>query len=440
MPASMANSKSNRGSLLQSFQPVICDGNQVRLLRSGGEYFDALVVAFEAARTSIGLETYIFADDPVALRVADALVAAAQRGISVRVVVDGIGTPALSAGIADRFVQAGVEVATYGPVRSRLSLDREHLRRLHRKLVCVDDAVAFVGGINLLGDYFDPNHGELEFPRLDYAVRLTGPLVPEVSRALARLWRQVTGQAALPSQVASTELQQSSSGPPQHPPPHPPPHPSDPPPPHAPPPHLTPAMSRQASRGLRAGLLLRDNLIHRRSIERAYLKAIGGAKHEVLIANAYFFPGRRFRRAMVEARRRGVPVRLLLQGRMEYTLPHLATQSLYPPLLDAGIEIIEYHRSFLHAKVAVVDDWATVGSSNIDPFSLLLAREANVVVFDAGFAAELRGQLLFAIADGGKPIEREQLERRSLWQRFKGWVAYRVLRLGVIVSGHGSSY
>ena len=199
-------------------------------------------------------------------------------------------------------------------------------------------------------------------------------------------------------------------------------------------------MARQASRGLRAGLLLRDNLIHRRSIERAYLKAIGGAKHEVLIANAYFFPGRRFRRAMIEARRRGVPVRLLLQGRMEYTLPHLATQSLYPPLLDAGIEIIEYHRSFLHAKVAVVDDWATVGSSNIDPFSLLLAREANVVVFDAGFAAELRSQLLVAMADGGRLIEREQLERRSLWQRFKGWVAYRVLRLGVIVSGHGSSY
>jgi cardiolipin synthase len=409
MPASMANSKSNRGSLLQSFQPVICDGNQVRLLRSGGEYFDALVVAFEAARTSIGLETYIFADDPVALRVADALVAAAQRGVSVRVVVDGIGTPVLAAGLADRFAQSGVEVATYGPVRSRLSLDREHLRRLHRKLVCVDDAVAFVGGFNLLGDYFDPNHGELESPRLDYAVRLTGPLVPEVSRALARLWRQVTGQAALPAQEMS-------------------------------PPHLTPAMSRQASRGLRAGLLLRDNLVHRRSIERAYLKAIGGAKHEVLIANAYFFPGRRFRRAMVEARRRGVPVRLLLQGRIEYTLPHLATQSLYPPLLDAGIEIIEYHRSFLHAKVAVVDDWATVGSSNIDPFSLLLAREANVVVFDAGFAAELRGQLLIAMADGGKPIEREQLERRSLWQRFKGWVAYRVLRIGVIVSGHGSSY
>jgi cardiolipin synthase len=199
-------------------------------------------------------------------------------------------------------------------------------------------------------------------------------------------------------------------------------------------------MSRPAGRGLRAGLLLRDNLVHRRSIERAYLKAIGSAKREVLIANAYFFPGRRFRRALIEASRRGVPVRLLLQGRIEYTLPHLATQAMYPPLLAAGIEIVEYHRSFLHAKVAVVDDWATVGSSNSDPFSLLLAREANVVVFDAGFAAELRGRLLAAMADGGKPVEREQLERRSIWQRFKGWVAYRVLRFGVIVSGHGSSY
>lgn len=431
-PKSKSMLMPNRGSLLQGLRPVICDGNQVILLQSGGEYFDALLVAIEAARTSIGLETYLFADDPVAQRVAGALVAAAQRGVSVRLVVDGIGTPALAEGLADRFTQAGVEVATYGPVRSRLSLNREHLRRLHRKLVCIDGAVAFVGGINVLGDQFDPNHGELDSPRLDYAVRFTGPLVLEVSRALARLWQQVTGQAASLAQQ-----------------------PSDPPPPHASPPfpskphpsqplpsspHLTPAMSRPTSRGLRAGLLLRDNLVHRRSIERAYLKAIGSAKREVLIANAYFFPGRRFRRALIEARRRGVPVRLLLQGRIEYTLPHLATQAMYPPLLAAGIEIVEYHRSFLHAKVAVVDDWATVGSSNIDPFSLLLAREANVVVFDDGFAAELRGRLLAAMADGGKRVEREQLERRSVWQRFKGWVAYRVLRFGVIVSGHGSRY
>lgn len=422
----------NRGSLLQGLRPVISDGNQLILLQSGGEYFDALLLAIEAARTSIGMETYIFADDPVAKQVAGALLAAAQRGVSVRLVVDGIGTPALAAGLADRFAQAGVEVATYGPVRSRLSLNREHLRRLHRKLVCIDDAVAFVGGINVLGDQFDPNHGELEYPRLDYAVRFSGPLVLEVSQALARLWQQVTGRA-------TSLAQQPSDPPPPHasPPFPPPPHPSQPLPPL---PHLTPAMSRQASRDLRAGLLLRDNLVHRRSIERAYLKAIGSAKREVLIANAYFFPGRRFRRALIEARRRGVPVRLLLQGRIEYTLPHLATQAMYPPLLAAGIEIVEYHRSFLHAKVAVVDDWATVGSSNIDPFSLLLAREANVVVFDAGFAAELRSRLLAAMADGGKPVEREQLERRSVWQRLKGWIAYRVLRFGVIVTGHGSSY
>jgi cardiolipin synthase len=191
---------------------------------------------------------------------------------------------------------------------------------------------------------------------------------------------------------------------------------------------------------MRAMLLLRDNLANRRAIEREYLRAIGNARREVLIANAYFFPGRRFRRALAEAARRGVRVRLLLQGRAEYVLPHLATQALYDPLLRAGVEIVEYHRSFLHAKVAVVDDWATVGSSNIDPFSLLLAREANVVVLDAGFAATLRGRVLASMAEGGRPVLHDELARRPWTQRLWGWFATRMLRLGVAVSGHSKRY
>jgi cardiolipin synthase len=187
-------------------------------------------------------------------------------------------------------------------------------------------------------------------------------------------------------------------------------------------------------------LLLRDNLANRRAIERAYLKAIGSARREVLIANAYFFPGRRFRRALAEAARRGVRVRLLLQGRAEYVLPHFATQALYDPLLHAGVEIVEYHRSFLHAKVAVVDDWATVGSSNIDPFSLLLAREANVVVLDAGFAATLRERVLASMAEGGRPVLHDEHAKRPWTQRLWGWFATRMLRLGVVVSGHRNRY
>jgi cardiolipin synthase len=191
---------------------------------------------------------------------------------------------------------------------------------------------------------------------------------------------------------------------------------------------------------MRAMLVLRDNLANRRAIERAYLKALGGARREVLIANAYFFPGRRFRRALAEAARRGVRVRLLLQGRAEYVLPHLATQALYDPLLGAGVEIVEYHRSFLHAKVAVIDDWATVGSSNIDPFSLLLAREANVVVVDAGFAATLRERLLASMAEGGRAVLPEEHARRPWTRRLAGWFATLMLRLGVMASGHRERY
>lgn len=155
--------------------------------------------------------------------------------------------------------------------------------------------------------------------------------------------------------------------------------------------------------------MLRDNLLHRRHIERAYRKAIGAAREEIIIANAYFLPGRKLRQALIEAVRRGVRVRLLLQGRYEYFMQYHAVRTVYGSLLAAGVEIHEYSASFLHAKVAVIDadshlpgakPWATVGSSNLDPLSLLLAREANVVVEDATFAADLRQRLLEAMRKG----------------------------------------
>ena len=150
-----------------------------------------------------------------------------------------------------------------------------------------------------------------------------------------------------------------------------------------------------------AKFVIRDNLRHRRDIERAYLAAIRTAKHEILIANAYFFPGVRFRRALIAAAARGVTVTLLLQARVEYRLLHYASRALYGQLLAAASMIAEYHRSFLHAKVAVIDDrWATVGSSNIDPYSLLMAREANVFVRDPHFADQLRIELLQMIDTG----------------------------------------
>ncbi len=183
---------------------------------------------------------------------------------------------------------------------------------------------------------------------------------------------------------------------------------------------------------------MRDNVRHRHDIEEAYLHAIARAHREVVIANAYFLPGRRIRNALCDAARRGVRVILLLQGRVEYILVHYACRALYGEFLDAGVEIHEYTRSYLHAKVAVVDDsWATVGSSNFDPVSLMLAREANVVVQDPAFARELRGSLQQAIEAGAEAVQRERWARMGLPMRMATRAAYVLLRFLAGVSSYG---
>jgi cardiolipin synthase len=183
-------------------------------------------------------------------------------------------------------------------------------------------------------------------------------------------------------------------------------------------------------------LVLRDNLRNRTRIERAYRRAIGRAREEIIIANAYFVPGGKMRRALVSAARRGVRVRLLLQGRYEYFMQYYASRPIYGALLRAGVEIHEYSPSFLHAKVAVIDGrWATVGSSNLDPLSLLLAREANVVVDDMAFSAQLRDCLVRAITESGGAMNPDEFRNRPLRQRFKENLALGLMRLGLAIQG-----
>jgi cardiolipin synthase len=187
----------------------------------------------------------------------------------------------------------------------------------------------------------------------------------------------------------------------------------------------------------RAALVIRDNVRHRADIETAYLDAIEAAKDEIVIANAYFFPGRRLRHALIDAAQRGVRVILLLQGRVEYMLLHYASRALYGTLLEAGIEIREYHKSFLHAKVAVIDGhWATVGSSNIDPFSLALAREANIVVEDHDFAQQLRRSLHDVMEEGATVVASQHWFRQPIWKRVPIWIGYGIARLAMGVIGY----
>jgi cardiolipin synthase len=368
------------------------DGNRIALVKSGIEYFPELVAGIDAARSEIHLETYIFDDDGTGRSVAAALGRAARRGVATHVMVDGFGSQDLDRNLVREMTRAGVEFLVYRRQISPWTLRRTRLRRLHRKIALVDRKVAYVGGINVMDEVAGPDGSVL--PRFDYAVRVEGPLVAEIDRALRRLWDRV-----IAAQIRA----------------------------HAPK-HRAPIPASPAG-SQRAAFLVRDNIMHRRDIEQAYLAAIAAARTEILIANAYFLPGLAIRRALFDAAARGVRVTLLLQGKVEYILQHYATRALYGSFLDAGIEIHEYQKSFMHAKVAVVDGhWSTVGSSNIDPFSLLLAREANVVIEDAGFARELRDDLVAAIAEGATQIRRERWRDESVITRIMAWGSYELVR------------
>lgn len=392
-------------------------GNLVDLLRNGQEFFPALIAAIDAAQVHVVVETYIYADDDVGTRVGDALIGAAQRGVDVRLVVDGFGAGDMPAALQDRLRAGGVLLEIYRPLRG-FKFARRHLRRLHRKIAVIDGKVAFVGGINIIDDH---NHGPIELPELgpryDFAVRVRGPLVAQIALASARLWFRIAQRRGLRETAnAFAEVETLTRG-------------------------ARLARGDIQPDGVPAALLMRDNLRNRRTIEREYLYALGSARHDVILANAYFLPGHKMRRALLACRERGVRVRLLLQGMVEYRLQHYATHALYARLLEAGVEIYEYEESFLHAKVAVVDDtWATVGSSNMDPFSLLLAREANVAVYDAAFADTLRARLERAMEQRSARVMPEVHARLPRLRRFANWAAYYVLRLGVVIAGVTGRY
>ena len=376
-------------------------GNRLTLLNSGHEYFPALLAAIESARHEIFLESYIFADDAIGHEVANSLRRAAQRGVEVNVTVDGFGARNFSENFLPSLNQAGVRALFYRRELSRYRLKRHRLRRLHRKLAVVDARVAFVGGINIVDDNNAPVHMR---PRFDYAVQIEGPVLQQVHRAVRRMW-EIVSWANFRRRFrlrADTE----------------------------------PCVDIAGSQ--RAAFLIRDNIRHRNDILNAYLEAIDNAQREILIANAYFLPGVRFGRALYAAARRGVRITVLLQGKTDHPLLRYATQTLYATALKAGIRIFEYQRSFMHAKVAVIDgEWATVGSSNIDPFSLLLAKEANVVIKDRRFAGELRASLKEAIANGAHEMLPDDLSRQPWASRLLRWLSYAVVRAMVGIAGYG---
>ncbi len=369
------------------------DNNDVTLLESGTAFFPALVAAIDAAQYDILFETYIFAEDPTGDLVRDALIRAAGRGVKVRVLVDWIGTEHRTAKrLGGIFLQGGVHYRVFNPWCKR------GIARSHRKIAVIDRAVAFVGGINVNDDWLcdHAEHKRLAAPRWDFTVQVRGPLVAQIHDEAQGQWLRA-GHLKFRQRIELFKEMRKK-----------------------------PVQSCEFP--AKAAFVVRDNLRNRSTIQRAYLQALGRAKDSVLLATPYFAPGRKFRKALAHAARRGVKVTLLI-GVGEFVIQDMVAHSFYPKLLADGIKVVEYQKTQLHAKVAVVDDdWATVGSSNCDGLSLFLNQEANVVVLDERFAATMREHIERGIADG-VPVRAEDYAHTGWFRRASYGFAYMVYKL-----------
>jgi cardiolipin synthase A/B len=371
-------------------------GNSLRLFQSGTDYFAALVERIRAAHRSVVLEVYIFCHDDAGAQVSAALVEAAKRGLSVRVITDGIGT-SRNLRFFDDWRAHGVRFRIFNPHL----FGRFGFARTHRKIASIDGEVAFVGGINIVDD-LENNGMKLDEPRWDFAVEVAGPVAAEVADAFEQQWRRLD-----PNPVSSTlrrTLTFVRGG--------------------------VQTDIEATPRTPQIAFIARDNLNRRRTIEKAYLHAIGRARDEVVLANPYFVPGRKLRRALVGAAQRGLRVKLLI-GRKEFRLLDYAVPLLYGMLLRAGAQIAEYDKTMLHGKVAVIDgSWATVGSSNLDALSLLLNHEANVVIANYPEVSELRDAILSAFEESPK-IDQQRYAARPLPERLLNWLTYNAYRVAM---------
>lgn len=374
--------------------------NTVTLLHCGAEFFPALIAAIDAAQVEIYLETYIFAADETGDLVKAALKRAGSRGVQVKVMTDWLGTGRAQVSLlAHELSTASVNYRVFNP------WFRHGVARTHRKLCVLDRELAFLGGLNINDDLRADDDFKivLPAPRWDFAVQIRGPLVQDIHREAEVQWIRL-GPLKLRLRWELFRALRSKS-------------------------------ATSIDGPSLVALVVRDNLRNRRTIQRTYLKALGHARKSAFLANPYFAPGRKLRRALESAAARGVDVTLLL-GVGQFRLQDAIAHSFYPKLLESGVKIVEYRKTQLHGKVAVVDDvWATVGSSNYDGFSLFVNQEANIVVKDAAFANALRVHIEHGVADG-VAVRIEDYDNISWYRRVWYGAAFWLYRAMIrVISG-----
>jgi len=365
--------------------------NRVELLENGEAYFPRVFEAMRQAKSEILLETFIVFEDKVGAELQAVLIDAARRGVRVTASFDGFGCGELSSGYLAALSDAGVHLQMFDPAPKRLGIRTNWFRRLHRKIVVVDGTFAFLGGINFSADHLADFGPEA---KQDYSVEVQGPAVTDIHHfallqcgrpVRAKYWWQRRRQRR--SELAFSDHDGQ------------------------------------------VRLVYRDNGEHRTDIEEVYRQVLRTAQRRVVIANAYFFPGYRLLREIRNAARRGVEVRLILQGQPDMLVAKLAARMTYDYLLKSGVRIYEYCDRPLHGKVALVDeDWSTVGSSNLDPLSLSMNLEANVLIRDRGFNRQLFERLEDLSDNHCKVMSVDNAPRGRIWHMTVGFLVFHFLR------------
>ncbi|HEX3905435.1 MAG TPA: phospholipase D-like domain-containing protein [Polyangia bacterium] len=383
------NSSSPSVSLVRYVEDAraLIAGNAVKLLRNGAEAFPAWLAAIDDATRRVSLEMYIFSDDGIGRQFAEALGRAAQRGVEVRLLYDYVGCRETPAAFFQRMRGFGVHVVGYHKYRFWRPRLWSLMRRNHRKTLVCDGGLAFTGGINISNEWVSLAEGGGGW--LDAAFAVEGPAAARIEATFLRTWnRRAPKRMRLdPDRLAP------------------------------------PAVAGGVSVAVVSNRELRDRFV----IRRAALHAIRESRARVLVANPYFVPDRGVLRALQNAARRGVDVRLLVPLASDSRVLDFATRSVFPPLLAASARIFR-SQVVTHTKALMVDDaFVSIGSYNFDHRSLAYNLELVVNVVDTATATEV-GTMLVSDMAASEELTREAFARRSWLERIFERLAYSLRR------------